>query len=123
MNKTRKERLTAVLLRKKDELLHVSKRDMGSLINADARQSYGSGSDDGDISASLQIEDVSIGALNVRRDMIKQIEGALQRLKDNEYGVCSECGEEIDERRLNVMPFALLCKECQEHKETLEKAK
>ncbi|MEW6118021.1 MAG: TraR/DksA family transcriptional regulator [Nitrospirota bacterium] len=121
MDTERKERLMAILSNKKNELLSVSKRDMGSLINADARQAYGAGGEDGDISASLQIEDVSITALNVRRDMIRQIDRALQRLRDDEYGICSECGDEIDERRLKVMPFASLCRDCQELKESLEK--
>ncbi|MEW5744426.1 MAG: TraR/DksA family transcriptional regulator [Nitrospirota bacterium] len=121
MNTERKERLTALLLNKKAELLNISKRDMGSLINAEARKAYGAGSDDGDVAASLQVEDVSIGALNVRRDMIRQIDNALLRLREDEYGICSDCGEEIEERRLNALPFALLCRDCQEIKEELAK--
>lgn len=123
MDKIRKSKLMAMLLTKKEELLTTSKKGMATFINGDSRKAHGSGSEDGDISASLQIEDVSIGALRVRNDMLRQIEKSLLKLKENEYGICDECGEEIDEKRLRAMPFAVRCRDCQETKELFEKTK
>ena len=43
-----------------------------------------------------------------------QIDVALERLERGEYGLCFDCGEEIEEKRLKALPFAVRCRECQE---------
>lgn len=43
-----------------------------------------------------------------------RIDNALQRLKAGEYGVCTSCGVEIPQRRLEVVPYAELCITCAE---------
>jgi DnaK suppressor protein len=40
---------------------------------------------------------------------------ALQRLEDGSYGVCAECDEPINEKRLAAIPWAKYCIRCQEH--------
>ena len=47
------------------------------------------------------------------RQLISQIHEALARVKDGEYGVCQECGEEIGLARLLAQPTATLCVHCQ----------
>ena len=44
-----------------------------------------------------------------------EIDRALRKLRDEpgEFGVCEECGDEIAEKRLTVLPFARFCAECQ----------
>ncbi len=37
---------------------------------------------------------------------------ALQKLDDGTYGQCEECGENISEERLAVLPAAALCIDC-----------
>jgi DnaK suppressor protein len=46
-------------------------------------------------------------------EKLKRIRDALDRLNEAKYGICEECGEEISEKRLQVMPFAAYCLECQ----------
>lgn len=41
------------------------------------------------------------------------IENALARLEDGSYGTCAECGSDIPPRRLEALPFATLCVQCQ----------
>ncbi|EEA92827.1 transcriptional regulator, TraR/DksA family [Pseudovibrio sp. JE062] len=43
---------------------------------------------------------------------LQRIDGALQRIKEEEYGFCLECGEDIPEARLRVDPAALYCVSC-----------
>lgn len=38
---------------------------------------------------------------------------ALERLDAGTYGICTTCGEDISERRLKALPFALRCIECE----------
>jgi DnaK suppressor protein len=48
---------------------------------------------------------------NQRRE-IQQIDAALARVDAGEYGVCRDCGQDIDPRRLAALPYAVLCTEC-----------
>ena len=42
----------------------------------------------------------------------KAIAQALLRIKNNEYGTCIECGEDIEKARLIINPTVLKCIEC-----------
>ena len=46
-----------------------------------------------------------------RRELM-QIDAAMARLEAGEYGVCRDCDQEIDPRRLAALPYAVLCTEC-----------
>lgn len=47
-----------------------------------------------------------------RLTRIQQVEAALKRIEDGEYGYCLSCGEEIETRRLDTDPAAPLCIAC-----------
>jgi DnaK suppressor protein len=51
-------------------------------------------------------------------ETLLQIDDALSRISAGDYGQCMECGEEIPEKRLELLPFAQFCVNC---KEKLEK--
>jgi DnaK suppressor protein len=51
-----------------------------------------------------------------RRELL-QIDAALARVEAGEYGVCADCGTDIDPRRLAALPYALLCTECATRRE------
>ncbi len=53
---------------------------------------------------------------NQRRE-ISQIDAAIARVDAGEYGVCRDCDQEIDPRRLAALPYALLCTECAPRRE------
>ena len=55
------------------------------------------------------------------RKLIQKIKKAIQRTEDGSYGVCDECGEEISESRLKARPEAILCINCKEEQEKVEK--
>ncbi|MBP2686183.1 MAG: molecular chaperone DnaK, partial [Deltaproteobacteria bacterium] len=52
---------------------------------------------------------------------LAQIDDALDRIEENTYGLCEECGIKIPKARLKVLPFAIFCVECQEKNEREEK--
>lgn len=43
---------------------------------------------------------------------IRMIEAALKRIEDGSYGICVNCGEEIAEERLDLVPHAPRCRNC-----------
>lgn len=44
---------------------------------------------------------------------LQQIVAALRRVDDGSYGLCQDCDEPIDERRLFAMPATAFCTACQ----------
>jgi DnaK suppressor protein len=49
-----------------------------------------------------------------QRLLLRQIEEALQRIREGTFGECLSCGEEINVKRLEAMPWAEYCRDCQE---------
>ena len=47
------------------------------------------------------------------RKRLQLIEDALDGIENGNYGFCDECDEPINEKRLQLMPFALFCVRCQ----------
>ena len=56
------------------------------------------------------IDDV---ALSHAATELAQVSAALRRLEEGGYGLCQECGEAIDERRLLALPATPFCTACQ----------
>jgi len=52
-------------------------------------------------------------------DTLQKIEDALERIDSGEYGECAECGVQIPEGRLMLLPQASFCVKCQEEMEKL----
>jgi RNA polymerase-binding transcription factor len=55
------------------------------------------------------------------RKLIFKIQEALERLRDGEYGLCEECGEEIGIDRLKARPVTTLCIACKSSQEIAER--
>lgn len=47
------------------------------------------------------------------RRMLRDVTSALQRIEEGSYGACERCGEAISEKRLEALPFARHCIDCQ----------
>lgn len=56
-----------------------------------------------------------------RRQKLIQIEAALRRIEENDYGICQECGEDIATARLEADPTVLLCIECASAREIADR--
>jgi len=44
---------------------------------------------------------------------LKNINLALEKIKEGKYGICENCGKKIDKKRLEVCPEARFCLKCQ----------
>ena len=65
-------------------------------------------------------DDIEFALIQMKSETLSKIEEALHRLEDGTFGYCFECGEEISERRLRALPFAVRCKDCEEARETAQ---
>jgi len=66
-------------------------------------------------------EDIEFALIQMKSETLNKINDALGRLEQGDYGYCFDCGEEIAEKRLRALPFAVRCKDCEEARETAEK--
>ena len=54
--------------------------------------------------------------------LIKKVKKALERIEDDNFGTCEECGEDISIERLKARPVTTQCIDCKKTEEALEKA-
>ncbi len=56
------------------------------------------------------------------RKLLAKIEQAIERIENESYGVCEECGDDIAIPRMEARPVTTLCIECKTKQEQAEKA-
>ena len=61
---------------------------------------------------AMQVQAMSQAQQRQREADLRRIAAALSRIEDDEFGYCSECGDLIAERRLQVDPAASHCISC-----------
>jgi len=50
-------------------------------------------------------------------DLLGKVNTALEKIEDSTYGLCDSCGVEINPNRLEALPWASLCLDCQDRLE------
>ncbi|MCL5022668.1 MAG: TraR/DksA family transcriptional regulator [Nitrospirae bacterium] len=80
---------------------------------------YNGVSDDGDLADIAFRDSLLVAKFTRHQTRLKAIEEALRRIDEGLYGICEDCGEEISVARLNAVPFALRCIDCQERHEAV----
>jgi DnaK suppressor protein len=54
---------------------------------------------------------------NNDRQLLLMVDGALERIRQGSYGECVSCGNEINAKRLQAVPWTRYCISCQEKQE------
>ena len=65
-------------------------------------------------------EDIEFALIQMKSETLNKINDALVRLEHGNYGYCFDCDEEIAQKRLRALPFAVRCKDCEEAREVAE---
>ena len=108
------------LVSKKENILKEVKEEIAKYISGENKQLVDTANDDGDWAQVDISEDLSLQRLSTHRKLMYNIDEAIRKIAEGTYGICEECGEEISEKRLLVLPTATLCVDCQENREQLE---
>lgn len=117
----RQEMLHKMLLGKRQEIIKEIEESLGQSLTEDQQRRLESARDVGD-QALMDLErELGISLMEMRNRRRQSIDEALTRLHEGTYGICADCGVEISEKRLQAVPFAKLCVECQSREELLEK--
>lgn len=81
----------------------------------------GAMADPGDMAAHEFEQGFGVRLKERERRLIKKIRQAIERIDNDEYGICEECEDYIDLPRLQARPVTTLCIDCKEDQEFLEK--
>jgi len=113
-------RLRRLLVEKRKEILKEIKNDTSRYIKGESKQLVDTALDDGDWSIVDLAEDINLKHLSSHRDDLQKLDEAIRKLSEGTYGICEDCGDEISEKRLNILPYAIYCIECKEKREKIE---
>lgn len=69
-----------------------------------------------------EISDIERGTAFKRNEesILKKIDSALESIKTGNYGICKKCGVEINEERLEFIPYAEYCTKCQNERNSIK---
>lgn len=70
----------------------------------------------GDMATDMFDKEKRYALLANEKDLIFQIDNALERIEENRYGICELCGRIISHERLDFIPYAATCIECENKK-------
>ncbi|MFQ5930910.1 MAG: TraR/DksA family transcriptional regulator [Nitrospiraceae bacterium] len=117
----RREALHGMLMAKRREIMRSIEGRLGQTLTEDQQRRLEAAMDVGD-QALMDLErELGISLMEMRNRQRQLIDEALTRLDEGTYGICAECGVEINEKRLAAVPFAKLCVDCQSKQELMEK--
>jgi DnaK suppressor protein len=80
----------------------------GRTVDEDSAQ------DIADRAASSYTKEFLFHQSNNDRQLLQMVEGALDRIREGNFGECISCGKEINPKRLEAVPWTRHCIECQE---------
>jgi RNA polymerase-binding transcription factor len=120
MNRERYAELKRILEERRREIMsevHEKMRD----VRAEGAGSTVQGVLDAAESSEADIQDdIEFALIQMKAETLNKIDEALRRLEEGSFGYCFECGEEISERRLRALPFAVRCKDCEAAREVAQ---
>ena len=110
MNKRQRERYRKQLLEKRESLLQLVQAARTNETEGDGKEAP----DLGDRALSTVIRDLSYQLTASERDILRRVEDALDRIDEGTYGTCVQCQKKVQPARLDAVPWARHCIQCQE---------
>jgi len=101
----------------RQDILSEAKAEVEHILSEDDK--YNGVSDDGDLADVAFRDALQAAKLTRHQSQLRDIDEALRKIEEGTYGICDECEGDIPLGRLNAMPFALRCVDCQEKHEMM----
>ena len=121
MNKKDLTLFKRLILERKDEIIteikHISEDTLKKSQRDAAGDISGYAYHMADIATDTYDREFSMGIASNERKIIYDIDDALKRIEDGNFGTCEDCKGVIAKTRLKAIPYARLCLKCQEKRE------
>jgi DnaK suppressor protein len=102
-----------VIEERRSALLGELREDVKRVRGEPREEMRGPAPDVGDESVADLIESLDQAEVAREIEELRELEGARKRFAEGNYGVCLDCGGDIDYRRLRAYPAAIRCIDCQ----------
>jgi len=86
-------------------------------VRADVTARSHDGQDLGDLANTDLQDEIRLALIQMKAETLNLVNDALARLDEGRYGSCQDCGDEVAERRLRALPFAVRCTGCEQSRE------
>ncbi len=117
------EEIAAVLKSERDALLEERRRIEESISSQSESDETGEVRDHlhhpADAASATYDREQLAGRLENVEGLLRRVNRALEKLREGSYGVCDRCGDQIALPRLEALPFACLCLDCQDREDLL----
>ena len=110
MTKKEMEKYRRLLEQKKNGLSN----ELAKTRDAEEETTEESTQDIADKAVSSYTREFLYSLSDTDRNTLVRIDLALARIEEGTYGFCQNCGQAMSEKRLNAVPWALHCVDCQE---------
>ena len=107
MNQKEKNTLKKDLLEKREDLLKLVSRSNSTNSNT------GIVGDEADLASDSLEKELTFELNDNERVMLDAIEASLRKFESDSFGKCESCKKNISKQRLNAIPFARFCIQCQ----------
>lgn len=117
----RQKRLKENLLERKRKMWNELREEFFGKLGREYNSQFDTPNDLEDLSILDALEDTGLAVADIKKRQIEELDESLRKIDEGTYGVCSNCGTEIDDGRLKVEPFAEYCVSCKKEREKGEK--
>lgn len=117
MLKGKKKKYFDILIDARQRLLGQMECHVQDALDSNNNDKKGVTTHMADLGSDSYRHEMELQQLTEEGDILDLIEEAIERLKDDDFGKCVDCGEEIPEQRLLAKPHALFCVKCKNIRE------
>jgi DnaK suppressor protein len=111
--------MTATELQKYRKALELQSAELARSLRQRQRIAVETAADMMDATVLAAERELAVQALEKEHRRMHEMQAALARAGNGTYGVCIRCEEPISPRRLEAIPWAAFCRDCQEHVDRL----
>lgn len=111
MDAKRKKELKEILEEMKKEKIAEIRQNAADMENAESfRHDAG---DVADTATTIYEKELHFDLTEKNKKLLTDVESALKKIEDGNYGKCERCAKDISIERLKALPFTKLCIKCQ----------
>ena len=96
-------------------------REAAKTLDLERSNQWLDSGDFGDQASAETDHNITLRIREREKNLIAKIDKALEKIEENTFGICEECGGKIGEKRLDARPVATLCIDCKTLQEKKEK--
>jgi RNA polymerase-binding protein DksA len=110
-----------LILKRKEEILDEIKHISEDTLKKSQKEASGDISGYtyhmADVATDTYDREFSLGLASAEREALYELNDALKKIEEGNFGICEDCKTPITKTRLKAVPYARLCVKCQERRE------